>query len=42
MFQSNYARLQAVYIYFKLMGSIQREDVTLHRNKVWDILDINW
>ena len=27
---------------FKLMGSIQREDVTLHRNKVWDILDINW
>ena len=27
---------------FKLIGSIQREDVTLHRNKVWDILDINW
>ena len=24
------------------MGSIQREDMTLHRNKVWDILDINW
>ena len=27
---------------FKLMGSLQREDVSLHRNKVWDILDINW
>ena len=27
---------------FKLIGSIQREDVTLHRNKVLDILDINW
>ena len=27
---------------FKLTGSIQREDVTLPRNKVWDILDINW
>ena len=24
------------------MGSLQREDVCLHRNKVWDILDINW
>ena len=22
------------------MGSLQREDVNLHRNKVWDILDI--
>ena len=27
---------------FKLMGSLQREDVNLHRNKVWDVLDINW
>ena len=27
---------------FKLMGSLQREDVNLHRNKVWDILDIAW
>ena len=27
---------------FKLMRSLQREDVNLHRNKVWDILDINW
>ena len=26
----------------KLMGSLQREDVSLHRNKVWDILEINW
>ena len=27
---------------FKLTGSLQREDVSLHRNKVWDILEINW
>ena len=27
---------------FKLMGSIKREDVTLHRNTIWDILDIDW
>ena len=27
---------------FKLMGSIRREDVTLHRNTIWDILDIDW
>ena len=24
---------------FKSTGSIQKEDVTLHRNKIWDILD---
>ena len=27
---------------FKMMGSSQREDVSLHRNKVLDILEINW
>ena len=27
---------------FKLMGSIKREDITLHRNMIWDILDIDW
>ena len=27
---------------FQLMGNIQREDVILHRNKIWDILDIDW
>ena len=27
---------------FKLTGSIKREDVTLHRNTIWDILDIDW
>ena len=27
---------------FKLMGNLQREDIILHRNKVWDILEINW
>ena len=24
------------------MGSIEREDITLHRNKIWAILDIDW
>ena len=24
------------------MGSLQREDIKLHRNKVWDILEIDW
>ena len=28
--------------WFKLMGSLQREDIRLHRNKVWDILEIDW
>ena len=27
---------------FKLMGSIKREDITLHRKILWDILDIHW
>ena len=27
---------------FKLTGSVQKENVTLHQNKVWDILDIDW
>ena len=27
---------------FKLMGSIKREGMTLHRNTIWDILDIDW
>ena len=27
---------------FKLTGSINRENVTLHRNTIWDILDIDW
>ena len=26
----------------KLMGSLQIEDIRLHRNKVWDILKIDW
>ena len=24
------------------MGSLQREDITLHRNMIWDILEIDW
>ena len=24
------------------MGSLQREDIRLHGNKVWDILEIDW
>ena len=27
---------------FKLMGGLQREDIRLHRNKLWDILEIDW
>ena len=27
---------------FKLMGSINRESVTLHRNTIWDIMEIDW
>ena len=27
---------------FKLTGSLQKEDIMLHRNKVWDILEIDW
>ena len=27
---------------FKLMGSLQRKDIRLHRNKVWDMLEIDW
>ena len=24
------------------MGSLQNEDIMLHRNKVWDMLEIDW
>ena len=27
---------------FKLAGSINRENVTLHKNTLWDILEIDW
>ena len=27
---------------FKLTGSLKKEDIMLHRNKVWDILEIYW
>ena len=27
---------------FKLIGNVRREDMTLHRNTIWDILDIDW
>ena len=27
---------------FKLTGSINRENVTLHKNTLWDILEIDW
>ena len=27
---------------FKLMGSINRENVTLHRNTIWDLMEIDW
>ena len=27
---------------FKLMGKLQKENITLHRNKIWNILEIDW
>ena len=27
---------------FQLMGSINRENITLHRNTIWDIMEIDW
>ena len=27
---------------FKLMGSINRENITLHRNTIWDVMEIDW
>ena len=27
---------------FKLTRNLQKEDIKLHRNKVWDILEIDW
>ena len=27
---------------FKLMGSINRENVTLHKNTIWDVIEIDW
>ena len=27
---------------FKLMGSINKENITLHRNTLWDIMEIDW
>ena len=27
---------------FKLTGSINRENITLHRNTIWDIMEIDW
>ena len=27
---------------FKLTGNLQKEDIKLYRNKVWDILEIDW
>ena len=43
----SYARIKlcrttgSIYL-FKLTGSLQKEDIMLHRNKVWDILEIDW
>ena len=27
---------------FKLMGSINKENITLHKNTLWDIMEIDW
>ena len=41
MFQSNYVKLWVVYIYLN-RWEVQKEDIKLYRNKVWDILELNW
>ena len=28
--------------FFKLTGSINRENITLHKNTLWDIMEIDW
>ena len=27
---------------FKLMGSINKQNITLHKNTIWDIVEIDW
>ena len=27
---------------FKLIGSINRENITLHKNTLWDVMEIDW
>ena len=27
---------------FKLTGSINKENITLHKNTLWDIMEIDW
>ena len=27
---------------FKLTGSINKENITLHKNMLWDIMEIDW
>ena len=27
---------------FKLMGSINKENITLHKNTLWDVMEIDW
>ena len=27
---------------FKLTGSINRENITLHKNTLWDVMEIDW
>ena len=27
---------------FKLMGSINKENITLHKNILWDVMEIDW
>ena len=42
MFLSNYVKHQVVYIYFKLTGSLNKANITLHKNTLWDIMEIDW
>ena len=27
---------------FKLTGSINRENITLHKNAIWDVIEVDW
>ena len=42
MFPLNYVKHWVVYIWFQLTGSINKENITLHKNTLWDIIEIDW
>ena len=42
MFPSNYVKHQGSIHLFKLTGSINKENITLHKNTLWDVMEIDW